>query len=314
MEAKRVLGIDCGGTFIKAGLISDQGEILDQTALPTDPGQGREGVLFTFEKLIGKYKNQIEAVGIGFAAPLDWEAGIILEPVNFPKEWHNFPLVKTLQQRVARPVYLQNDAKVAALGEYWQGAGQGSEVLVVMTLGTGIGGGIIIHGNLWLGATKIAGEVGHITIASDGPVCGCGQRGCLETYASCTAIVRIAKELAQSSQQPTLLANEPNLTADKVYQIAKKGDAVAKSLFVQAGQSLAKGIVNICRTLGPQRIVLTGGGAGAWDLLYPPLEEAFAKIAFKNERSVQIVRGVLGDKSGMLGAAYFVFQRLPKTG
>ena len=313
MNKSNVLAIDCGGTFIKAGLVNPAGEILDQTSIPTDSKQGLENVLAIFEKLIAKYQAQTEAVGLAFAAPLNSEHGIILEPVNFPKEWHNFPLAKILGERVHMPIYLQNDAKLAALGEYWKGAGQGSDVLVVLTLGTGVGGGLVFNGKLWLGATGIAGELGHILIATDGPKCGCGKNGCLETFASCTAVVRMANAAKQNTKIATKLTQESDLTAEKVYRIAKEGDAVATQIFVTMGQALAKGICNICHVVGPRHIILTGGGAGSWDMFYPTLQETFSTISFQSERdTVQIARGKLGEKSGILGTAYFVFQKLGK--
>jgi glucokinase len=313
MKPTKVLAIDCGGTFIKAGLITETGDILAQTSVPTNVQQGRETVLAIFQSLIEKYKADIEAVGMAFAAPLDYENGIIWEPVNFPKEWHNFALAKTLTERTKIPIYLQNDAKLAALGEYWKGAGQGVDVLVVLTLGTGVGGGIIFNGNLWLGASKIAGELGHLIIATDGPRCGCGKVGCLETFASCTAVVRMAEEARQNAPQATKLTQEKKLTAERIYQIAKAGDATAQSVFVHMGQALAKGIANICHVIGPRKIVLTAGGAGAWDMFYPALIEMFSRISFKSERdTLQLTRGILGEHSGILGAAYWALQRIGK--
>lgn len=310
---RQVIGIDCGGTFIKAGLLNEDGEILEQASYPTNVNQGVDGVLATFEEIVTKYKANTQAVGIGFAAPLDAEAGIILEAVNFPKEWHNFPLVDKLTSRVHLPVYLANDAKVAALGEYWKGAGANIGVLVVLTLGTGVGGGIIIQGKVWSGATGIAGELGHIHIGDNGPLCGCGKNGCLETLASSTAVVRMAQELGNKLKKATKLYSEQNLTAAQVYQIAMAGDEAARSIFNQVGQALGKGIATMCHILGPQCVVLTGGGAGAWELFYPPLYDTFNKMTFQRERdTVKIVRGVLGDKSGLLGAAYLALQKLPK--
>lgn len=314
MKPTKVLGIDCGGTFIKAGLINENGEILDQASLPTDTQRRREAVVGTFQSLIEKYKQEISAVGVAFAAPLDYENGIILEPVNFPKEWHHFPLTKTLMERTQIPIYLQNDAKLAALGEYWKGAGQGVDVLVVLTLGTGVGGGIVFDGKLWLGASKIAGELGHLVIASEGPRCGCGKIGCLETFASCTAVVRMAEEVCKQTPKATKLSQETKLTAEKVYQIAQNGDAAAQSVFIHMGQALAKGIANICHVIGPRKIVLTAGGAGAWDQFYPPLMETFANISFQSERdTLQLARGILGERSGILGAAYWALQRIGKV-
>lgn len=303
---KNVLAIDCGGTLIKTGLVSSEGKILDQCSIPTDAGRGVEAVLRDLQKLIEKYRQQIVAVGVAYAGTVDPEKGIIFEPPNFPKDWWGLPIVNILTERTRIPVYLENDANLAALGEYWQGEGQGVDVLVVITLGTGVGGGIIIHGNIWNGATGIAGEIGHIMITDHGPRCGCGNIGCLETFASSTAVVRMAREMQGKSAG---LACE-DLTAEKVYLIAKGGDEAARSVFVTVGQALGNAIAVVAHILGPRKVILTGGGAGAWDLFHGEMQKRFLQRSFYKEReTVQIVAAGSGDRSGLLGAAYMALRQ-----
>jgi len=302
-----VLAIDCGGTFVKVALVDKQGKISERSSFETELNQGTEVFLDSFVSIIEKYKQKICAAGIAFAAPLDPEKGIIDEPPNFPKSFHNFPIVKKLEEKCHIPVYLENDANLAALGEYWQGQGKNSSVLVVITLGTGVGGGIIIHGDIWNGSSGIAGEVGHIPIYDQGPVCGCGNTGCLETFASSTAVVRMAKEIKEGSTLCTLR----KFSAEDVYKAAIQGDAPAKEIFIKVGIALGKGIVTICHILGPERIILTGGGSGAWDLFSPPMKEIISQSCFKKEKNVlQIFPSNLQGSSGILGAAYLAWKKL----
>lgn len=310
METAKVLAIDCGGTFIKAGMVSLKGEILEQSSITTDLQQGMEPVLNNFQKVIEKYKKYISAVGIAYAGPVNPEKGIIMDPPNFPKEWHNLPLVDILYKRTLVPIYLENDANLAALGEYWKGNGQGVDVLVVLTLGTGVGGGIIINGKIWNGATGIAGEIGHIPVATEGPRCGCGNIGCLETFASSTAVVRMAEEMKKSKSSSKLTTLE-NITGEKVYQIATAGDAMAQSIFVKIGRYLGVALAAVTHILGPRRIIITGGGAGAWNLFEEEMKKTFSQKVFQREREVvEIMPGQLKELSGILGAAYLALEKI----
>ncbi len=302
-----VLGIDCGGTFVKVALIDRDGNISERTSFETEVNQGTELFIHSFVSMIEQYKQKICAVGIAFAAPLDPEKGTIEEPPNFPKAFHNFPLVKKLEEKCHIPVFLENDANLAALGEYWKGQGKNSPVLVVITLGTGVGGGIIIHGEIWNGSSGIAGEVGHIPVYDSGPICGCGNIGCLETYASSTAVLRMAKEIQKGSP----LCDLKKFSAEDVYKSALSGDTIAKEIFTKVGLALGRGIVNICHVIGPDKIILTGGGSGAWDLFAPAMKETVAKMCFKKEKSIlQILPSDLQGNSGILGAGYLAWKKL----
>lgn len=311
MNTKKVLGIDCGGTFLKAGLIDRAGNLLDKYSVPTNLSNGLEAFISDFHRIITKYKEDIEGVGIAFAGPLDSKTGIIEEPPNFPKEWHNLPLAKILEKKCNIPVSIENDANLAALGEYWQGAGQGANVLVILTLGTGIGGGIIINGQIWNGSSGIAGELGHISVADTGIVCGCGNIGCVETFASSTAVLRIAKDIQNNQDVDTKLKDEEHLTAEKVYKIAQAGDRVAKNIFISVGKNLGKLIAIICHVIGPDRFVISGGGAGAWDMFYDTMLQTVKEKCFKKEFSnLTIVKSKLNGMSGIYGAACMAFQAL----
>lgn len=303
MQTDKVLAIDCGGTFIKAGLVSSQGEICEHRTLPTLPGRGLDTVLIALQKIIEDYRDQIQGVGIAYAGAVDPQEGRILEAPNFPKEWKTLPLTRILQERTGIPISLENDANLAAFGEYWKGAGKGIDVLVAMTLGTGVGGGIVIDGKIWNGATGIAAEIGHIPIAETGPLCGCGNVGCLEAYASSTAVVRMAQEMR--------LSGCPDLTAQAVYRLAKAGDPAARAIFAKVGRALGCAIVAVVHLIGPRRVIICGGGAGAWDAFHDEMVKTFQQKAFQREREiVQIVPGQLADQSGILGAAYLAFQKV----
>ncbi|NUM34432.1 MAG: ROK family protein [Candidatus Brocadiae bacterium] len=305
-----VLAIDCGGTFVKVALIDKQGNISERNSFETELNQGTEVFVDKFAYIVNQYKSKICAAGIAFAAPLDPDKGTIEEPPNFPKSFHNFPLIKKLEEKCHIPFFLENDANLAALGEYWLGQGKNSSVLVVITLGTGVGGGIIINGEIWNGSSGIAGEVGHIPVYDNGPVCGCGNIGCLETFASSTAVVRMAKEIREGSP----LCSLKKFTAEDVYKAALSGDSLAKQIFVKVGNALGKGIVSICHVLGPEKIILTGGGSGAWDLFSPSMKETISQMCFKKEKNIlQILPSDLQGNSGILGAGYLAWKKLGIT-
>ena len=310
---RHVLGIDCGGTFVKAGVVSEKGEIVKKTSFKTRLDAGIEVFLDDFQRIIDEHKKEIQAVGIGFAAPLDPEKGTLGEPPNFPSQWHNFPLVDALVERCKIPVCLENDANLAALGEYWMGAGKDTDVLVTITLGTGVGGGIILNGEIWNGASGIAGEVGHIPVSDRGPRCGCGNVGCLEVFASSTAVVRMAKELQEMPGKNTKFSSLAELSAVEIYKLGKDGDPDAREIFTQVGRYLGKGIAILCHVIGPRKVVLTGGGVGAWDLFEKSMKETIEQSCFKKEWQVlEVLPTTLERQSGILGASCLAFRKLEK--
>lgn len=303
-----VLAVDCGGTFLKAALVDRQGQITNKTSIPTL--LELDSFLKNFELLISQYHSQIAAVGIAFAGPISADAGLIGEPPNFPKEFHNLPLTKVLEERCHIPVALENDANLAALGEYWKGPRFSDQIMMAITLGTGVGSGIIIGGKIWNGATGIAGEVGHIPVADIGPTCGCGNIGCLETFASSTAVVRMAKEMV-AQKAKTMLAEIQDITAKDVFDAAMQGDAVARKIFDKVGEALGRGIASVVHILGVGKIILTGGGAGAYEMFEPVMKATYQKMLFKQERSaVQIFASTLQGHSGVLGAGYLAWEKI----
>ncbi len=305
-----VLAVDCGGTFLKAAIVDSEGNISNKTSIPTK--LELDTFLNNFEKLIVQYRTQIMGVGIAFAGPVDPINGRIGEPPNFPKTFHNLELAKILSQRCNLPVAIENDANLAALGEYWKGPQISDSMILVITLGTGVGSGIILNGKIWNGPTGIAGEVGHIPIAETGPVCGCGNIGCLETFASSTAVVRMAKEFVSQGKCQTL-SNVQDLTAKDVYDAALKNDTYACQVFEKVGTSLGRGIATIVHTLGVAKIILTGGGLGAWELFAPTMKNTYKKMLFKQERDViDVIPSKLEGNSGVLGSAYLAWEKLGK--
>lgn len=310
MENKHnaVLAVDCGGTFLKIAVIDQQGNISDKTSIPTL--LDLSAFLKSFEDLAHQYHSQISAIGIAFAGPVNSELGLIGEPPNFPKSFHNLPLASILEKRCQIPVALENDANLAALGEYWKGPHFADNILVVITLGTGVGSGIIVNGKIWNGATGIAGEIGHIPVYENGPICGCGNIGCLETFASSTAVVRMAKEMI-AQNCATTLSKIQDITAKDVYEATLHHDQVACDIFTCVGKALGRGIGTIIHILGVGKIILTGGGAGAYHMFAPSMKATYEKMCFQQERTiVQVIPSTLEGNSGILGAAYLAWEKL----
>ena len=286
-----ILGADVGVTNTKTVLVDRQGEIFATMNRPTLARKGRDAMI---ERLIltlkdtvkkaGANMKDVAGVGIGFAGPLDPGKGIVFNPPNLP-EWFNVPLRDILTQKLNAPVSLDNDANLVALGEYWKGAGRGAKSLVCLTLGTGVGGGIVLNGKIWHGAGGIAGELGHMTVVRNGRRCGCGNRGCLEVYASSRGLV---------SRMQELLNRKKTVKYDKITP-----EGIGKQAL--SGDKLAKKAVNI---LNPDVIVVGGGISKIGNLLLDPIREEVAKRAFpKAVEGLKIVKAELGDNAGALGAA-----------
>jgi glucokinase len=255
----------------------------------------------------------IYGIGIGCGGPLDRETGVILSSPNLPG-WRDVPLRQIIQDALGAPVTLDNDANAAALAEARFGAGRQIQNFIYLTISTGIGGAIVINGQLYHGSTGNAGEFGHQTLNPNGPLCLCGKRGCLEAYASGTSIARCAREAAQSQQ--TLITqfvdgDLDRINADIVSFAARKGDQVALELWEQAGCHLGHGIANAINIINPERVILGGGVTKAGDLLFVPTRRYAAKWTMPELfRNVEIVPAELGDDIGIYGAAVLAMERL----
>ena len=281
MEKKYVIGVDLGGTKIYTALVDLEGNIIKEKTVETLAHEGEKAVMGRIVDTIkyvidGTDKNLIKSIGIGSPGPLDVKNGIIIENSNLP--FKNFAIVKTIKETYDLPTYLDNDANVATLGEFMFGAGKGSENMVFITASTGIGGGAVLNGKLFRGATGNALEVGHMTVSTEGPRCGCGNLGCAEALGSGTAIGKRAKE-AVLSNVVTSLKNYENVTAKEVFKEAANGDRVAKNILNTSLTYLGIAVANTITNFDPEKVVVGGGVVNGGDIVLDTIrnvvEESF---------------------------------------
>jgi len=311
------IGVDLGGTFIKAGVVDAAGSILYQASRPTEVEKGRDAIVANIVAaaegvLAGAGLAWSEVVGLGLGSPgiFDYEhGGIVFNAPNL-KALEGHPLPLLVQQKLNRPgvrVILENDANAAAYGEKWVGAGRDARSLVLFTLGTGIGGGIVLDGEVWHGSTGFAGELGHQTIVPNGPLCGCGNYGCLEALASATALVRRLRE-AVAAGRPTGLAARvtggEKVTAKDINAAATAGDATARELMEETGRYLGIAAASMINVLNPQMVVFSGGMTAAGEMLLQPIrQEAKRRAIPAAYAATRIVFAKLGNDAGLIGAA-----------
>ena len=311
--ASYVFGIDVGGTTVKMGLFQNDGTVVDKWEIPTRTENGGEKVLPDIaDAILGKMaekdidRKDVAGVGVGVPGPVDGQ-GIVHRAVNLG--WGVFNMEETLSGLLDGMVVKGgNDANVAALGEMWKGGGQGYSNLVAVTLGTGVGGGIIIDGKILTGATGAGGEIGHIHI-QDGETdqCGCGNYGCLEEYASATGVVRLAgRTLAASDMDSVLRAGE--VSAKTVFDAVKAGDALAISVAEQFGEYLGKGLAAIAGVVNPEIFVIGGGVSKAGEVLFQYIQPAYQKYVFHGSRDAKFALATLGNDAGIYGAAKLVLE------
>ena len=306
--SKKVIGIDLGGSNIRAAIVEPDGSIDRRIHVPTpktlDAGQMADMVAKLVDELQGQ--NGASSIGLAIAAVVDAKRNRIVTSPNL-SQLNDFDFAKELGDRAGLDVVLENDATAAAIGEHWLGAGKGSENMICVTLGTGVGGGLIIEGEPVYGADGNAGEIGHICLDADGPPCGCGSNGCLEQYSSGTAIVRLTRELLANSPESSLHSHL-EFTSQDVSAAAMQGDHAATEAFKIAGKRLGMALAGLVNLLNPEVIVIAGGVANSWDLFIGAAREELAKRAFQQPAErVKIVRGTLGDDAGVLGAAKRAF-------
>ncbi|MGC8846538.1 MAG: ROK family protein, partial [Candidatus Hydrogenedens sp.] len=255
----------------------------------------------------GLTTQDILSVGIGTPGPMNWQTGIVYSPPNLPG-WHNVPLADEMRKRLNVPCYIENDANAACFGEYWLGAGQGCDCIAVLTLGTGVGGGIVVFKKLLRGIDGTAGELGHLKVQRDGRLCGCGSKGCLEAYASVTGMVRTAQEEIEKGKKTILTEichnNIHTITGKMIFQAVEKGDALAREVFHETAVWLGLGIASIVNMLNPERVILCGGMISAGNVLFNPVRETVMKNAFEvPAKRCEIVPAGLGEDSGVIGCA-----------
>lgn len=299
-------GVDVGGTTIKMGFFETSGKLIDKWEIKTDTTNGGENILSDIAKAIdnklaqeGISKTDVQGVGVGVPGPVN-SKGIVLKCVNLG--WGVFNVEEELASLTGLKVKAGNDANVAALGEMWQGAGKGSEDMVMVTLGTGVGGGIIVDGKVIAGANGAGGEIGHITVNDDEiEACNCGQYGCLEQYTSATGIVRMAKrKLAKTDEETSLRAVE-ELSAKVIFDEAKKGDKIATELVEELGKILGSTLSNIAAVTNPEVIVIGGGVSKAGQILIDTIHKHFTESVFHACKDTRFVLAGLGNDAGMYG-------------
>lgn len=314
---KYVVGVDLGGTKISTALADFEGNVLSQSIIPTNAHEGEERVLERIIKSIQSVMSEgdanledIKAIGIGSPGPLDSKKGIIITTPNLP--FNNFNLVRPLKEKFNVPVFLDNDANVAAIGEYMLGAGRGKKNMVYFTVSTGVGGGAIVDGNICRGNTSNALEIGHTTVSPFGPRCNCGNIGCLEALSSGTAIGKRGQE-AVSSKVETSLKKYDKVTSYEVFKEAANGDEVAKDIIDNALTFLGIGIANAIAIFDPEMIVIGGGVSKAGDIVFEKVREVVKKRCFKAmAESCQIVPAGLGTDAGVVGAVALALLELDK--
>jgi glucokinase len=306
-QDKLILGIDLGGTDCKCGIIDSQGGIVRKASYPTEIARGPDGVL----KLIADHAREIigsdkvDRVGMGVPGPMSSREGIVYEAPNL-RGWINIEVRRILEEHLGLPVVLNNDANAAAYGEFWAGAGRGVQNMIMFTLGTGVGGGIILNGKLYGGPDDTAGELGHMVVNFYGPECGCGNKGCLEAYASATAIRRMVREGIAAGHETSIRTGEAteDFGAKVVYDAAVAGDDFAIDVLHAVGRALGIAAANVINIFNPDLIVFGGALAGAGDFIFGPLRAAAAANAFKKPASrCRIVVAQLGPDAGIVGAA-----------
>ena len=306
MKKKYVVGVDLGGTKIYTALVDLEGNIIKEKTVETLAHEGEQAVVGRIVDTInyvidGTDKNLIKSIGIGSPGPLDVKNGIIIENSNLP--FKNFEIVKTIKETFDLPTHLDNDANVATLGEFMFGAGKGTENMVFITASTGIGGGAVLNGKLFRGSTGNALEVGHITVSTEGPRCGCGNIGCAEALGSGTAIGKRAKE-AVLSNVTTSLKNYDNVTAKEVFKEASNGDRVAKNILKNSLTYLGIAVANTITNFDPEKVVVGGGVVNGGDIVIETIRnvvEERCMAAFVENCTIE--KAVLGGKAGVLGAA-----------
>jgi glucokinase len=331
------IGVDLGGTNLRIAAVGIDGQLLEKITLGVKVALGRDHVIGemcdAIHRLTDQYRGSGRFVGAGIGVPgiIDMETGMMRKSANLPG-WSDYPVRDEIERRLGAgtPVFLDNDAKMAALGEKWMGAGRDVDNMAMVTLGTGIGGAIILNGKIFYGMNGMAGEFGHVTIEPNGVPCGCGNHGCAERYASATAVVRMAREAIESGQAPGLAkaaSSDPEFSARSIYNLAIQGNEDAQRIFHRFGVTLGTLLAGLINILNLDMFVIGGGVVSAWDvfatamfaelrdrsLVYAatapddPLgrkkEGASAQIAAYTRKKTIITRALLGSDAGLYGAA-----------
>jgi glucokinase len=326
---KLAIGVDLGGTNLRIAAVDSRGKVLEKITTNTQVARGRDQVIdemcVAILEVVGKQRDAGELAGIGIGVPgiIEMKTGMLRESPNLPG-WHNYPVRDEIQRRLKTTVILENDANAAAMGEKWLGAAAAVDDMCMFTLGTGVGGGLVLEGKIWHGMTGMAGELGHINVEPDGHPCNCGSRGCLEQYASATAIKRMAQEAIASGNAPLMaraLKDDVEFTSKEIFDLAMRGDAPAREVFERVGKALGTVIADMVNIFNFPMYVIGGGVASAWDAFAPFMLETVGRNSFvyrataptENKqagnppgrplRGTMITKALLGGDAGLIGAA-----------
>ena len=330
------IGVDLGGTNLRIAAVDEQGKLIEKITLGTKVSLGRDHVIGdmceAIQRMSARFQDSAPLLGIGIGVPgiIDMQTGLLRESPNLPG-WADYPVRAEIERRLKTIVILENDANVAALGEQWLGAAKDFPDMAMLTLGTGVGGGLILGGAIWRGANGMAGEFGHITVEPEGQLCGCGNRGCVEQYASATAVVRMAREAAAGNAGSALAraaSSDPEFSAKSIYNLAIQGDEDARRIFRYVGRCLGIVLSALINSLNLPMYVIGGGASSAWDAFAPSIFEelrrrcyvyvataphdptataskdgASARLEAGPGRKTIITRALLGSDAGLYGAA-----------
>jgi glucokinase len=315
MTEKWLVGIDLGGTTIKMAFVNMYGEIVHKWEINTDISDQGKNITTDIAKSIdqklnelGLHKNKLLGIGMGAPGPVQIATGLVYEAVNLG--WKNYPLKDLLEMETSLPAIIDNDANIAAIGEMWKGAGEGAKDLICVTLGTGVGGGIIANGQIIHGVNGAGGEIGHITsIPEGGAPCNCGKTGCLETIASATGIVRMAKEkLAITDMKSSLrriFEENGSVTSKDVFDAAKENDALALEIIDEVTFHLGLALAHLANGLNPEKIVIGGGVSKAGSILAEKVEKYVKRFAFPRvAETITVSIATLGNDAGVIGGAW----------
>lgn len=311
--AEYVFGVDIGGTTVKLGLFTVAGELLEKWEITTRTDEGGKYILGDIaetlqDKMAEKNlsKEQVAGIGMGVPGPVK-EDGTVLRCVNLG--WGIFNVSDELSKIIGLPVKVGNDANMAALGEMWQGGGKGYKNIVMVTLGTGVGGGIILNGKMLFGVNGAGGEIGHIQVNdTETEVCGCGRKGCLEQYTSATGIVRMANQALNNTDRPSSLRNVQYVSAKEIFDAAKNGDDLAIELVENHGKCLGKALAQIACVVDPEIFVIGGGVSRAGSIITDTTAKYFQEYCFHACKKTQFTLATLGNDAGIYGGACSILE------
>jgi glucokinase len=303
------IGVDLGGTNLRIAAVDDSGALLEKVTTGTQVKRGRDAVIDdmvdAIRTLSGKFQHRTNLMGVGIGVPgiIDKRTGMLRESPNLPG-WDDYPVRDTIERKLQTPIFLENDANAAALGESWLGAAKGMDDMCMITLGTGVGGGIVIRGRVWHGMTGMAGELGHITIDPGGPRCNCGNHGCLEVFASATAVMRMAREAIATGNADKLkrtASDDAEFSARSIFNLALQGDEPARNIFRKVGWALGIAMADLVNLLNFHMYVIGGGVSAAWDAYAPSMfEEVFRRCMVYAATAPEEIRGPMSGASASL--------------